>query len=199
MNLDRLNSKGGKILARDEEKKLIKKLRKGNEKAYIELLDLYGNRLIKTCYLILRDEKESEDVVQETFIKVFSRIDSFKGNSGLYTWIYRIALNLCKDRIRVRKEFTIYEDGLGSRVRVEDIVIGAMDREVLRKELFSLSHIYKEVLILFYFEELSIKKICEVLKEKEGTIKSRLSRGRMLLKDSIEKGGEFYEQGWIRK
>lgn len=190
-NLSRLNSKGGKFLAIDVEKRLIRKLKKGNEKAYIELLDIYGNRLLKTCYLILKDESDAEDVVQETFLKVFRQIDSFKGNSSLYTWIYRIALNLCKDKMKARKEFIIYEDTIESDDRVEDTVINDINREILREKLSKLNPIYNEVLILFYFEELSIKAICEILEEKEGTIKSRLSRGRILLKDAIEKGGEL--------
>ena len=175
-----------------EEKQLIKKLKKGNEKSYRELVELYGNRLIKTCYLILKDEKEAEDIVQETFLIVFSKIHSFKGKSSLYTWIYQIALNLSRDRLRARKDFIIYEDRLQSEERVDDLVIDTMDREILRRELFNLNDIYKEVLILFYFEDLSIKGICSILEEKEGTIKSRLSRGRVLLKEAMEKGGKFH-------
>lgn len=176
---------------RDEEKELIRKLKKGNEEAYIELLDNYGNRLLKTCYLILKDEKDAEDIVQDTFLKVFKHIDSFMENSSLYTWVYRIALNLCKDKLKSRKDFIIYEDIIESKETVEEQVFGSIDREILKRKLFSLNHIYKEILILFYFEELSIKEIGEILEEKEGTVKSRLSRGRVLLKEAIEKGGEF--------
>ena len=191
LSFKRLNSKGGEILLR-EEKELIRGLKKGNEKAYRELVELYGNRLIKTCYLILKDEKEAEDIVQETFLKVFSKIHSFKGKSSLYTWIYQIALNLSRDRLRARKDFIIYEDRLQSDEGLENLVIDTIDRETLRKELFNLNHIYREVLILFYFEDLSIKDICSVLEEREGTIKSRLSRGRVLLREAIEKGGKFH-------
>lgn len=175
------------------EKELIKRLKNGNEEAYIHLLDIYGNRLLKTCYLVLKDEKDAEDIVQETFLKIFSQIKSFKGNSSIYTWIYKIALNLCKDRMKTRREFEIYEDIIESNERVEDIVFDSIDRKVLRNELFNLNPLYKEVMILFYFEELSIREISEILEEKEGTIKSRLSRGRIILKNSIERGGEFNE------
>lgn len=187
----RLNSKGGKILANISEKQLIKRLKKNDEKAYIELLDLYGNRLLKTCFLVLKDEKEAEDIVQETFIKLFSQIHLFKGKSSLYTWIYRIALNLCKDKMRSKKEFILYEDTVESNEGVEEIVLDEINNKILHKELEGLPHIYKEVIILFYFEDLSIKDISEILEEKEGTIKSRLSRGRVILRDAILKGGEF--------
>ena len=191
LEFSRLNSKGGLGVAEYGEKELIKKLKKGNEEAYIELLDNYGNRLLKTCYLILKDERDAEDIVQETFVKVFRQINSFRENSSLYTWLYRIALNLCKDKLKSRKDFIIYEDIMESNERVEDLVFDSIDREILKRELFSLNHIYKEILILFYFEELSINEISEILEEKEGTIKSRLSRGRVLLKDAIERGGEL--------
>lgn len=173
------------------EKQLIKRLKRNDEKAYIELLDLYGNRLLKTCFLVLKDEKEAEDVVQETFIRLFSQIHLFKGNSSLYTWIYRISLNLCKDKMKSKKEFILYEDTVESSEGVEDVVLDKIDNKILHKELLDLNHIYKEVLILFYFEDQSIKHISEILEEKEGTIKSRLSRGRVILRDAILKGGEF--------
>lgn len=190
--MSRLNSKGGDGVAEIGEKELIRKLKKGNEDAYIYLLDTYGSRLLKTCYLVLKDEKEAEDVVQETFLRVFSQINSFRENSSLYTWVYRIALNLCKDKRKTIREFEIYEDIVESKERVEDVVFDNIDREILRKELFNLNSIYKEILILFYFEELSIREISQILEEKEGTIKSRLSRGRLILKDAIERGGELY-------
>jgi RNA polymerase sigma-70 factor (ECF subfamily) len=180
-------------VARNEEKELVRKLRKGNEEAYIELLDIYGNRLLKTCYLILKNEKDAEDIVQDTFLRVFNQIDNYNGNSSLYTWIYRIALNLCKDKIKSRREFEIYEDIFETKEKVEDIVFNSIDREILRRELFNLNALYREILILFYFEELAIKEISEILEEKEGTIKSRLSRGRVILKNAIERGGELYE------
>lgn len=191
--LFRLNSKGGYRVATDGEKDLIRKLKKGKEDAYKEVINLYGNRLLKTCYLILKDREESEDIVQESFLRVFRQIDSFKGNSSIYTWIYQIALNLCRDRLRNRRDFTLYEGTMESDDKVEEIVIKSIDRDILRRELQNLDILYKEVLILYYFEELSIKEISKILNEKEGTIKSRLSRGRILLKKALERGGEFNE------
>nr|WP_281420238.1 RNA polymerase sigma factor [Tissierella simiarum] len=189
-----LNIKGGKKrVAKDVEKNLIKELKKGKEEAYVSLLKNYGNRLIKTCYLMLKDEKDAEDIVQETFIKVFSHINSFKGASSLYTWIYRIAINLCKDRLKTKREYLPYEEWIETEDSVEEIVLLSIDIDNLRKALWSLSPIYNEVLILFYFEELSIKEIGEILDEKEGTVKSKLSRGRMALKKALEEGGIYDE------
>ena len=171
------------------EKLLIKNLKRGREEAYRQLIEEYGNKLLRTCYLILNDREEAEDVVQETFIKVFNKIDTFKEKSGLYTWIYAIALNLSRDRMRIKQDMLELKDEWIGNDDVESHVEINIDREQLRKEIFEMNSLYREVLVLFYFEELSIKEISNLLNEKEGTIKSKLSRGRNMLKESLLKGG----------
>ena len=171
------------------EKLLIKNLKRGREEAYRQLIEEYGNKLLRTCYLILNDREEAEDVVQETFIKVFNKIDTFKEKSGLYTWIYAIALNLSRDRMRTKQDMLELKDEWIGIDDVESHVEINIDREQLRKEIFGMNSLYREVLVLFYFEELSIKEISNLLNEKEGTIKSKLSRGRNMLKESLLKGG----------
>ena len=171
------------------EKLLIKNLKRGREEAYRQLIEEYGNKLLRTCYLILNDREEAEDVVQETFIKVFNKIDTFKEKSGLYTWIYAIALNLSRDRMRIKQDMLELKDEWIGNDDVESHVEINIDREQLRKEIFEMNSLYREVLVLFYYEELSIREISNLLNEKEGTIKSKLSRGRNMLKESLLKGG----------
>lgn len=171
------------------EKLLIKNLKRGREEAYRQLIEEYGNKLLRTCYLILNDREEAEDVVQETFIKVFNKIDTFKEKSGLYTWIYAIALNLSRDRMRTKQDMLELKDEWIGNDDVESHVEINIDREQLRKEIFEMNSLYREVLVLFYYEELSIREISNLLNEKEGTIKSKLSRGRNMLKESLLKGG----------
>lgn len=171
------------------EKLLIRELKRGREDAYKQLVEEYGDRLLRTCCLILRDRGEAEDVVQETFVKVFRKVEDFRGESGLYTWIYTIALNLSRDRLKKNTDFSIFENEQIDNIDTEIHLEKAIDREVLRKELDEINPIYREVIVLFYFEELSIKEISQLLNEKEGTVKSRLSRGRNILKESLLKGG----------
>ncbi|WP_326907214.1 RNA polymerase sigma factor [Sedimentibacter sp. MB31-C6] len=173
------------------EKLLIKNLKKGHEDAYRQVIEDYGNKLLRTCYLILKDREEAEDIVQETLIKVFQKLRTFKENSGLYTWIYTIALNLCRDRLRKKREILSLEDEWVGSEDVESHVETNVDRELLRKELFTINPLYREVLVLFYFDDFSIKEISNLLNEKEGTIKSRLSRGRNILKEKLLKGGQL--------
>ncbi len=81
-----------------------------------------------------RDEKEAEDIVQETFIRVFKYIDSFKGDSSLYTWIYRISQNIAKDKL-VSQTITIpYEDIEISSENIEEILVDKINREILKKK-----------------------------------------------------------------
>ena len=174
-----------------EEKRLVKMLKRGNQEAYYELVSLYGNKLLRTSFLMVKDQAEAEDMVQETFIKVFKYIKGFKGESSLYTWIYRISQNLIKDRFKSQIYTVPYEDNEVDFKTPEEIIINNIDREILKAELDNLNFIYKQVLVLFYFNDLSIKDISQILDEKEGTIKSKLSRGRVLLKEALEKGGDF--------
>ena len=170
-----------------DEKKLIKNLKKGKEEAYYELINRYGDKLLKTTYLIVKDEKEAEDILQETFIRVFKYIKNFKGGSSLYTWIYRIAHNVTMDFLKSSIPTIPYEDYHESKDDIEDITLLNIEIEYLKAALDNLNFIYKQVLIFFYFEELSVKEISEILGEKEGTIKSRLSRGRLELKKFLVK------------
>ena len=174
-----------------EEKRLVKMLKRGNQEAYYELVSLYGNKLLRTSFLMVKDQAEAEDIVQETFIKVFKYIKGFKGESSLYTWIYRISQNLIKDRFKSQIYTVPYEDNEVDFKTPEEIIINNIDREILKAELDNLNFIYKQVLVLFYFNDLSIKDISQILDEKEGTIKSKLSRGRVMLKEALEKGGDF--------
>ena len=165
------------------EKRLIRDLKKGKEEAYSELINLYGNKLLKATYLIIKDEKHAEDIVQETFIRVFKYIKNFKGDSSIYTWIYRISHNVTMDFLKSSTPTIVYEDyHEESSDNIEDTTILNMEIDDMRMALDSLNYIYKQVLVLFYFEDLSIREICQILDEKEGTIKSRLSRGRLELK-----------------
>lgn len=173
------------------EKQLIKDLKNNKEEAYIELINLYGNRLVKTLFLMTKDEIEAEDIVQETFIRVFKYIKNFRGDSSIYTWIYRIFQNIAKDRFTSRLGTMAYEDIEDGQDSIEEIIITKIDREILKMEIDRLRFLYKQVIVLFYFEDLSIREISEILEEKETTIRSKLHRGRKLLKKALQEGGRL--------
>lgn len=173
-----------------DEKELVNRIKAGDENAFESLIDIYGPRLLKTIFLIIRDEEETKDIFQETFLKVHKNIRKFKGKSSLYTWIYSIAINESRDRFKRNREATYFDEDIFLVCDdVEEQVIDNIHKELVRKVLNRLPPIYREVLVLFYFDDMSIKEICEVTGEKEGTIKSKLSRGRNILKKSLVKEG----------
>ncbi len=177
-----------------DENDILNRLNKKDSEAFKEILDKYGNKLLRTCYLILKDEKEAEDVVQETFLRVYKHIHKFKGESSFYTWIYSIALNQCRDRMKKSKRLISVENikkylHLDYRDDTENNAIKNIERQSIRDIIDELPSKYREVLILFYFSDMSIKEISTILNQKEGTIKSNLSRGRNILKESIVQGG----------
>jgi RNA polymerase sigma-70 factor (ECF subfamily) len=175
------------------EKILIKGLKNGHEEAFRSLMEQYGTKLFQTCCLILKDKQDAEDVVQETFIRVFKNINNFRGDSGIYTWIYRIAVNLSRDKMKKGFNYLPLEDEHIAGDDVEGIIVGEFDKQALRDGLYRLDPIYREALVLFYFRDFSVANIAEILDENEGTIKSRLSRGRKILKESLLKGGMLNE------
>jgi len=174
------------IYLRDED--LLKGLRNRDDFAFEALLENYGDRLLKVCYLILKDLPLAEDAVQEAFIQVYRNIGKFKGESSLYTWIYKIAVNKCRDLLKKRNEYFPIEDVEAvSDTDVEYEAINNLGRKRVKDIVFSLSPIYREIITLFYFEDLSIKEICSILEESEGTIKSKLYRARGILKEILVK------------
>lgn len=178
------------LYLRDDD--LIEGLKNGDEDAVEALLDIYGDRILKLCCLILKNLPSAEDAAQEVFLKAYENIRKFKGESSLFTWIYRIAVNKCRDLLRKRNEFSYFEDiEVVSDQDVEQEVISSMSRESIKDIVFSMAPIYREVVTLFYFEDLSIKEICEILDEAEGTVKSKLHRARNILREAIEKEGLY--------
>lgn len=160
------------------------------------LIKCYGDDVLRIAYLYVKDKHKAEDIFQEVFIKVFKKYDTFKGNSSEKTWIMKIAVNVCKDYF---KSFWIKRVFLNSDREedretyaeeykdesLEDGIIKSMESKELLKEVMNLPIKYKEVIILYYYQQFSSKEISEMLKLPEGTIRTRLFRARELLKKNV--------------
>lgn len=154
--------------------------------AYEKMVHLYGERLLKIAYFIVKDHQLAEDVVQESFIALYKNINHFRGESQLSTWLIRITINQAKKSIRSswfkrvffpdQLEFVDYSPMPGEALEEKEA------RGVLQRAIHSLPIIYQEILYLYYFEELKIKEIAEILDIGESGVKSRLKRGREKLK-----------------
>lgn len=160
------------------------------------LINCYGDDVLRVAYLYVKDKHKAEDIFQEVFIKVFKKYDTFKGNSSEKTWIMKIAVNVCKDYF---KSFWIKRVFLNSDREedretyaeeykdesLEDGIIKSMESKELLNEVMNLPIKYKEVIILYYYQQFSSKEISEMLKLPEGTIRTRLFRARELLKKNV--------------
>lgn len=161
------------------------------EKIISELITEYGDSILRMCYVYLKDYHLAEDVTQETFIQVYNNYESFQQQSSIKTWIIRIAINLCKNQMRTKWFSVMREEEFPILSYAEDYD-GIIDREQLITEIGNLRPKYREVVLLFYYQELSIREIAELLDKKESTIKVRLKRAREQLKQAL-KEDYFYE------
>lgn len=175
-----------------KERKLIRSIRKGNTRAFSELVNRYKDLVYTLALRMLGNREEAEEVSQDTFIKVFHSLERFKGDSKISTWIYRIAYNACLDRIRLRKSRTFLDVG-----EMEDFVFTEMDTaldKMVREErgrlvgqcLAKLPSGDAGLLTLFYFEEKSLLEIENILNVPVNSLKVRLFRARKKLAAVLE-------------
>jgi len=160
------------------------------------IMNTYGNDVKKFIYTYLNNEADTDDVTQEVFVTVYLKLNTFKAKSSLKSWIYSIAVNKCKDYIRNNR---LRPSKLIERITSLTILPKVNDvpeeyrqssiKEGLFEKVMELPIKYREVIILYYFKELSIKEISFILKEKETTLQTRLLRARSKLKDLINEGG----------
>lgn len=183
------------------EQTLVERLRLRDERAFAELVRLYQNQVFTLAYRMLGDRGEAEDLAQEVFLQVLRSIVTFRGESKLSTWIYRIAVNQCYNRRKylgrrghqTNSELdTVDEAGAthaaGNKHATPDAALeGAQLEEALRQALTKLDEEHRVVVILRDIEDMSYEEIAAVTGLADGTVKSRLHRGRMALKQHLER------------
>ncbi|MDA1763579.1 sigma-70 family RNA polymerase sigma factor [Bacillus cereus] len=157
-----------------------------------EIMNKYGQEVLQLVYSYVNNKEVAEDLTQDIFVKCYKSLHTYKGNSNLKTWLWRIAINHCKDHLKswYNKKVIVTDDGFtymeSQKESVEQTVIqNAEDRE-LASAVMNLPIKYREVIYLFYYEELSIKEIATVIEAKENTIKTRLKKAKELLKEGLE-------------
>ncbi|WP_420481832.1 RNA polymerase sigma factor SigW [Cohnella zeiphila] len=180
------------------ETRLARLARKGDQRAFAEIVDLYKDKLYHLAYRMMNNRQEAEDVVQESFLRVYKHLDRYDENQKFSTWIYRIATNLCIDRLRKRRPVysldaeTDHEglDGyamLPSDERTpESEVILSETQRLIRDAIETLPVKYKSVMILRYLQDLSLQEISDVLDLPVTTIKTRVHRGREFMRKKLE-------------
>ena len=154
------------------------------EKLYL-LCDKYEKDLIRMCCAYLRDLSMAEDAVQETFLKAYKGLDSFKGNSSEKTWLIRIAINVCNDMRR-----SSWFRFIDQKIDVERLQIPKWEQNdvsiSLMMEIMRLPRKYMEAILLYYYEDMKVAEIAEMLGISDTVISRRLKKAREMLKGMLE-------------
>jgi RNA polymerase sigma-70 factor (ECF subfamily) len=187
------------------EQRFIERLVGRDERAFNELVQIYEQRVYRLVFRMINRREEAEDMAQEVFVQVFKAIGQFRGDSKLSTWIYRIAVNLCKNRMKyLSRRHSDAQDELepsadraplseakgvttGDISRPDQMVEGYQMEQVVHQCIGELDPDFREVLILRDVEDLSYEELGEITGLPEGTVKSRLHRARAMLKAGVER------------
>ena len=179
----------------DEE--LIASFQNGNEQAYIELVRRYRDRLMTFVFRFVGDMELSEDIVQDTMLKVYTHKHYYKEIAKFSTWIYTIAGNLAKTELRKRKRRKVtllsqmntddrkYEIP-STELQSEDIVQGEYTERYIQKAILQLPLHFRTVVILRDIQELSYEEISKIVNVPLGTVKSRINRARLQLQQTLK-------------
>jgi len=171
----------------------------GNEAAIERLIYQYQSGIFRLTLSVLSDPTEANEATQDTFIAALGALEAYQENSSLKAWLYTIALNISRNRLRKRKTIERLNSTLQAIFRVqsqrapspEDAVIRSEKDATLWKALKSLGEKHRIPLVLRYFHDLSTAEIAEILKINEGTVHSRLHVGREQLRIELGKQSGF--------
>jgi RNA polymerase sigma-70 factor (ECF subfamily) len=178
------------------ELRLIQLSRTGDRRAFVELVGLYSSKIHRLAYRMLHNKPDSEDIVQETFMRVYMNLNHYDESQKFSTWIYRIGKNVCIDLLRKKRpvssldaelsdmddEYNFYSKIASEEGSPEHHVLQSETQEQIHKSIHKLADKYKDVITLYYLQELSLQEISDRLQLPVTTVKTRLHRGRDLLR-----------------
>jgi RNA polymerase sigma-70 factor (ECF subfamily) len=184
---------------------LLARLQAGEEQALSDLADAYGSKIYQLAFRYLRNKEDAEEVTQDVLFKVYRKVGEFRGDAALSSWIYRITFNAAMSRLRTaqfqraqaedRREAAIDSDMMGESTRPIDVAdwTDLADERVLRSQLrqrvfraiLALPAIYRAPVMLRDIQGMSTEEASAMLKVKDQTLKSRLHRGRLILRKQL--------------
>jgi RNA polymerase sigma-70 factor (ECF subfamily) len=183
---------------------LLNRLKAGDERALGDLADEYGGRIYQLAFRYLRNREDAEEVAQDVLFKVYRKVDAFRGDAALSSWMYRITFNTAMSRLRTAKfqrslaeeaQTTAHESDEGLRPAPRDVAdwSNMADEQVFRSELrrrvyqaiLALPAIYRAPVMLRDIHGMSTEEASAMLRVKDQTLKSRLHRGRLILRRQL--------------
>ncbi len=184
----------------EEEARILRGLRAGIDGAYQELIDRYEQPIFNMVYRLLGNQTDACDVVQEVFLKVFRSVHSFREQSSLRTWIYRIAVNEAHNHRRwfarhCRREVPIERDRPDNDYSIElardpgrspyDQALDSETRAIVERALTKINPLFRTAVVLRDIQNMSYEEIADILQISLGTVKSRILRGREALRREL--------------
>jgi len=152
----------------------------------------YGNELVRLAFYYVKDAEVAKDLVQNTFIKCYKNLESFRFDAQIKTWLYRITINECKDYLKswhykmVQIKSFIADTTKSIMPSVEKTVIEKFSNEEIKETIFALPKVYREVVYLYYYDSLTSEEIASVLGISVNTVKTRLRRAKQRLESLIK-------------
>ncbi|QSO54381.1 sigma-70 family RNA polymerase sigma factor [Alicyclobacillus curvatus] len=155
-------------------------------------MEQYGTDVINFAYSYVRNYHQAQDIAQDVFLRAFQNAHTFRGDSAVKTWLLSITANRCKDYLRswhTRHEMLQKEDWSADDIAdadTESTVLGKLSRDEVWERVNELPLKYREVVVLYYLRDLSTKEVAEVLSVSDEAVRTRLHRGRALLRQMLE-------------
>ena len=189
-----------------QERRLLRRLKRGDQRAFAALVRTYQQRVFNMVFRMLGNREEAEDVAQDVFVTVFQSAANFRGDSKFSTWLYRVTINHCKNRLKYLKrrgrhmgrpldEIAEHELARGSGEaqptfhssipRPDDMAAGRQLERIIQQEMARLDEDHRLLLVLRDIQGLSYQEMADVTGLNVGTIKSRLHRARLALKEAL--------------
>lgn len=167
-----------------EEVEIAKKAIKGDDQAFLQVMQLYKDTLYRTAFAFLKNEHDALEAMQEVTFRAYQKIHTVKEPSYLKTWLVRIMMNYCQDQLKKRKRYSSSEI-------LQEIGFNEDTTQLeINEAIASLSCVEQQLIFLKYFQNTKIKEIAELEKIPEGTVKSRLHKALKSLKDFLSEKGD---------
>lgn len=181
-----------------QEAALVRRCQAGDKEAFGMLVEQYRSVLFGTAYLMMRDRGLAEDAVQEALVQIWRHLPSFRLKSSIKTWLVRIVINEVRQQTRKKKLTMVPLDSANKEIgmidEAEKALIRNEEKRILREAIDKLQPEHREAVVLRFYSDLTVPEIAAVTGQREGTIKSRLSRAMNRLGE-ILRNDRAWEEG----